>query len=102
MARKGEYVEIKLVLLKPEERAEHLPEDTKNLPFEAKVRGYLLHDANIGDSVEIETPIGRKVKGILISVSPPYRHNFGKPIRELIDIGKKIRERYLEERNGES
>lgn len=101
MAKKGEYVEIKLVLLKPEERSEHLPEDTKKVPFEARLRGYLLCDADIGDEVEIETPIGRRVKGMLFRVSPPYEHNFGEPVRELMDVGKKIRERYMEGNDGE-
>lgn len=97
MIRKGEYVEIKITALNKNERAENLPIDTKNLPYEGKIRGYLTSDSNIGDEVIIETPIGRKVKGTLLGVVSLYDHNFGEPIRELIDIGKKLREKYLKE-----
>lgn len=95
--KKGDYVEIKITILNPIERAENLPQDTKNLPYEGKIRGYLTCDGEIGKEVEIETPIGRKVKGVLLGLTKEYTHNFGEPIRELIDIGKKIREKYLEE-----
>lgn len=95
--KKGDYVEIKITILNPSERAENLPQDTKNLPYEGKIRGYLTSDGEIGKEVEIETPIGRRVKGVLLGLAKEYIHNFGEPIRELIDIGKKIREKYLEE-----
>lgn len=97
MIRKGEYVEIKITALNKNERAENLPIDTKNLPYEGKIRGYLKSDSNIGDEVIIETPIGRKVKGTLLGRVGIYEHSFGEPIRELIDIGKKIKEKYLKE-----
>ncbi len=97
MVKKSEYVEIKIVALNKDERAENLPNDTKNLPYEGKIRGYLTSDSNIGDEVTIETPIGRKINGILLKKVGKYEHNFGEPIRELIDIGKKIREKYLKE-----
>lgn len=95
--KKGDYVEIKITILNPNERAENLPQDTKNLPYEGKIRGFLTHDSEIGNEAEIETPIGRKIKGILLGLTKEYTHNFGEPIRELIDIGKKIREKYLKE-----
>ena len=97
LLKKGDYVEIKITILNPEERAENLPQDTKLVPYEGRVRGYLLYDAKIGDEVEIETPIGRKVKGVLLGLTKEYIHNFGEPIRELIDIGKKVKEKYLKE-----
>mgnify|MGYP005832972089 CR=1 FL=1 len=97
MIRKGEYVEIKITALNKNERAENLPIDTKNLPYEGKIRGYLKSDSNIGDEVIIETPIGREVKGTLLGKVNSYEHSFGEPIRELIDIGKKIKEKYLKE-----
>ncbi len=95
--KKGDYVEIKITILNPSERAENLPQDTKNLSYEGKIRGYLTSNGEIGKEVEIETPIGRIVKGVLLGLAKEYIHNFGEPIRELIDIGKKIREKYLEE-----
>ncbi|MDI6860616.1 MAG: 2-amino-4-oxopentanoate thiolase subunit OrtA [Caldisericia bacterium] len=97
MLKKGDYVEIKITILKPDERAENLPQDTKLVPYEGKVRGYLTFDGEIGKEVEIETPIGRRVKGILLGLAKEYIHNFGEPIRELIDIGKKVKEKYLKE-----
>lgn len=97
MIKKGDYVEIKIIALNKNERAENLPLDTKNLPYEGKIKGYITSDSNIGDEVIIETPIGRKIKGILLGKAPMYEHTFGEPIRELIDIGKKVKEKYLEE-----
>lgn len=97
MLKKGDYVEIKITILNPEERAENLPEDTKKFAYEGKLRGYLLQDANIGEVVTVETPIGRFVKGVLLGEVKEYEHNFGEPIRELIDVGKKVKERYLKE-----
>jgi len=97
MIRKGDYVEIKIIALNKNERAENLPLDTKNFPYEGKIRGYITSDSNIGDEVIIETPIGRKIKGTLLGKVSQYEHNFGEPIRELIDIGKKVREKYLKE-----
>jgi len=97
MVKKGDYVEIKIIALNKEERAENLPLDTKNFPYEGKIRGYLISDSNIGDECIIETPIGRKIKGMLLGKTGEYKHNFGEPIRELIDIGKKVREKYLKE-----
>lgn len=95
--KKGDYVEIKIKVLDPYERQENLPDDTKKLPYEGKVRGYLIYDTEIGKETEIETPIGRRVKGILLGIVKEYQHNFGEPIRELIDIGKKVRKKYLKE-----
>jgi len=97
MLKKRDYVEIKITILNPDERAKNLPDDTKKVPYEGKLRGYLLHNAEIGELVEIETPIGRIVKGMVIGLVKEYEHNFGEPIRELIDIGKKVREKYLKE-----
>ncbi len=97
MLKKGDYVEIKIVALESYERKEDVPLDTKKVPYAGKIRGYLTFDANIGDFVEIETPIGRKVKGELMGLVKEYEHNFGEPIRELVDIGKKIKEKYLKE-----
>lgn len=88
---KGSFVEIRNVLLEPSERAEHLPEDTKRVPFEARIRGFLLKDASIGEDVEIETPIGRIVRGKLVAENPSFKHGFGKPVRELIEISREMR-----------
>jgi hypothetical protein len=91
MVKKGSFVEIRRVLLEPSERAEHLPEETKKVPFEARIRGLLLRDARLGEEAEIETRIGRIVKGTLVAEDPPFTYGFGKPVRELIDVSRELR-----------
>lgn len=90
-AKKGDWVQIHRVVLNPGERSPQLPEDTKKVPLEMWQKGFITHDAIIGDKVEIETVIGRKVKGKLVRVNPVYSHNFGKPVRELLTIGMELR-----------
>ena len=91
MVKKGSFVEVRKVLLKPSERAEHLPEETKQVPFEARIRGFLLRDARLGEEAEIETHIGRIVEGTLVAVDPPFTYGFGKPVRELIAVSRELR-----------
>lgn len=92
IVKKGSYVEIKLTLLKPEERMEGLPEDTQKVPYDVRIKGFLLEDKSLGEEVEIETALHRKVKGTLIAVNPPFQHNFGEPVRELLEIGNELEE----------
>jgi hypothetical protein len=89
--KSGNFVEIRKILLEPADRSERLAEDTKRVPLEARIRGILLSDANVGDEVEIETHIGRIVRGTLIDGNPQFKHGFGKPIRELIEVSREIR-----------
>lgn len=92
-AKKNDWVQIYFVALNPEERASNIPEDTKKVPLEIKIKGFLQNDfAEIGDEVEIKTTAGRKVSGKMIAVNPIYDHNFGKPIDELLHIGNELRE----------
>ena len=93
IAKKGDWVQIYFVGLNPEQRANNLPEDTKRVPLEIRIKGFLLNDeAKIGDSVKIETPVGREVEGKLEEIYPEYKHNFGKPVIELLQVGKQLRE----------
>ncbi len=39
-AKKGDWVQIHQIVLKPEERAPQVPEDTKKVPLEFWVKGY--------------------------------------------------------------
>nr|WP_273039763.1 2-amino-4-oxopentanoate thiolase subunit OrtA [Tepidanaerobacter syntrophicus] len=91
-AKLGEWVQIHKTILKPEDRSPNLPEDTKREPLEMWQKGFLTQNAHIGEIVEIETIIGRRVKGKLVKINPPYSHNFGKPIPELLSIGKELRD----------
>ena len=99
-AKKGDWVRIHNIVLEVGKRAPNIPEDTQNVPLEVWDKGFLLNDeANIGDMVEVETYIGRKMEGTLIEVNPYYEHDFGKCVPELLYIGRQVRS--LIEEDGE-
>ena len=88
----GDWIEVEEVLLRPEERAPRLPEDTRKTPLKQWMKGKLLVDrASIGDEVEIETLIGRTVKGIVSNLDPRHTHDFGEYVKELMDVGIELR-----------
>jgi len=91
MANKNAWVEVHRVVLEPGERAPQVPADTRGVPLEMKVKGFLSHDASVGDEVEITTPAGRRIRGVLTAVNPAYAHRFGSPIAELSAIGSELR-----------
>jgi len=92
IAKKGDWVRIYNIILRPEERAPQVPEDTKKVSLEMWDKGFLLSDkAEIGDEVEVETYIGRKITGKLIEINPYYDHDFGKCVPELLYIGRQLR-----------
>ncbi|MCI5725854.1 MULTISPECIES: 2-amino-4-oxopentanoate thiolase subunit OrtA [Fusobacterium] len=90
-AKKGDFVRIYNIVLTAEQRAPQLPEDTKKVPLEMWVKGFLQSDANIGDEVEVLTITGRRIKGKLTEINPVYRHNYGEFIPELLQIGLQAR-----------
>lgn len=90
-AKKGEWVLIHNIILAPSERAPQVPDDTKEVPLELWVRGYLTHDASLNDEVEIETTTGRLVKGRMIEINPAYSHSFGKHVPEALAIGRQLK-----------
>lgn len=99
-AKKGDWVRIHKIVLEAGERAPNIPEDTQKVPLELWDKGFLLDErAKIGDKVEIETYIGRKMEGTLIEVNPYYEHDFGKCVPELFYIGRQVRT--LLEKDGE-
>jgi 2-amino-4-ketopentanoate thiolase alpha subunit len=83
----GTWVEIEQVILKPEERAPSLPEDTQQVPYILLVSGFLAEDAVLGQEVRIRTIIGRQLSGTLKTVNPSYTHSFGAVVPELLSIG---------------
>ncbi|PNR96684.1 2-amino-4-oxopentanoate thiolase subunit OrtA [Petrotoga sp. 9PWA.NaAc.5.4] len=90
-AKKGDWVQIHFIALNPEERSEHLPDDTKKLPLEIRIKGFLEDkEAELNEIVTIKTPIGRLIKGRLEKINPRYEHNFGEPIPELLHINSDI------------
>lgn len=92
MARKGDWVKIKKTILAPEERAENIPQDTGETSLTMWVKGLLLQDGEIGDTVKIKTFTGRIVEGVLVEVNPRHIHDFGNPIPELVKASIKARE----------
>ncbi|GAB6087957.1 2-amino-4-oxopentanoate thiolase subunit OrtA [Alkaliphilus crotonatoxidans] len=91
MIKKGAWVRIHEIILKPEERSGNLPQDTKQVPLEMWVKGFLEEPAAVGDLVKVRTITGRQVAGRLIEVNPFYDHDFGKFVPELLEIGIQLR-----------
>jgi hypothetical protein len=92
MIPKGTWVQVHQIVLQPEERAPQVPDDTKQVPLELKVKGFLETEANLDDHVTIKTLCGRTMEGRLVAVNPRYEHDFGYPVPELLTIGQELRE----------
>lgn len=91
-AKKGDWVRIHKVVLSAEERGANLPEDTKEVPYEMWDKGFLMNDqAEIGDPVEVETIIGRKIKGRMVAVNHSYDINYGDCVTETLYIGRQLK-----------
>ena len=86
-SRKGDWVQIEKTILEAGSRAPGIPEDTAKLPMLARVKGFALGSVSVGEELEIETAIGRRVCGRLVEVDPRYDHDFGGPIPELTRAG---------------
>lgn len=91
MVKKGEWVRIHAIVLTAAQRTGKIPEDTQKCDLEMWTKGTLLQDAEIGDTVEIETAVGRREKGTLIEVHPYYKHSYGSFVPEIIEIDKQLR-----------
>lgn len=90
-ARNGEWVEVRRVILEAGQRSPNVPADTLEVPYVVRIKGFLTEDARLGDGVTIETIIGRRVTGTLLAVNPPYGHDFGRPVPELLPVGTELR-----------
>ena len=99
MTRKGDWVRIHSILLKPGERAPQVPPDTAMVPLEMWVKGELLQDAHTGDSVVIRTAAGRHVTGTLLAGGLDYSHSFGEFVPQLHLIGPMLRQKLEESRD---
>jgi hypothetical protein len=87
---KGTWVEIEQVVLTPEQRAPSVPEDTRRTPLMLYVAGFLTADAELGQTVAVQTLIGRELTGVLKTVNPSYDHSFGETVPELLTIGMEV------------
>jgi hypothetical protein len=92
MVKKDSWVRIHSIILEPDERAPQVPEDTKKVPLEMWVKGWLREDAAIGDRVVVTTLTGREETGMLLEENPTYRHSFGDLVPELLFIGAQARD----------
>ncbi len=92
MIKKDTWVLIHKTILEPNQRAPQVPEDTKKVPLEMWVKGYLQKDTPEGEMVEIKTRTGRMETGILIEANPYYKHDFGVFVPELQVISEQVRE----------
>lgn len=92
MVKKNSWVRIHSVILEPGERAPQVPEDTKKVPLEMWVKGWLREDAKIGGRATVTTLTGRTETGILLEENPTYRHSFGDFVPELLAIGAQARD----------
>ena len=90
--KKGQWVQIRSIVLKPEERAPQVPDDTGKTPLVMWVKGYLNEDAEIGGECGITTVTGRAVRGLLAEVEPSYAHNFGNYVPELSEVRRQVKE----------
>lgn len=93
MMKKGNWVQIRTVVLKAEERTARIPEDTQKCDLLQWTKGFLLDEsAEVGDEVTVETAVGRIVTGTLVDESPHYTHDFGEFVPEIIQMEKQLKE----------
>jgi hypothetical protein len=89
--KKGDWVEVHQVILEAGQRSTDVPEDTSEVPLEAWIKGWALAGGAVGQKVEIQTPAGRTVNGVLTEISPGYTHAYGPSVPELTPIGRELR-----------
>ncbi|NLG81420.1 MAG: 2-amino-4-ketopentanoate thiolase [Bacilli bacterium] len=89
--KKGSWVQIHKTILRPEERSPLVPEDTKKVPLEMWVKGFLEEDAELGEEVTIKTLTKRIERGTLVMVNPHYSHSFGEFVPEIVIVSQMVR-----------
>ena len=92
MVKKNEWVLIQWTTLTRDERAPQVPTDTKQVPLETWVKGYLQADAELGDDVTVKTVTGRLETGKLVELNPTYRHSFGEFVPEILAIDRQLQQ----------
>ena len=92
MANKGDWVQVHITVLQPDERTGSIPDDTRKVPLEMWVKGTLINDtAEIGGEAAVTTRTGRTVSGTLCAVKPSFTHSFGDCVPELLQIDDTVR-----------
>lgn len=87
----GTWVQVRQEILAAGERAPQVPADTAATPLVLLVKGFLKADTSIGQQAVIRTMSGRELAGELVQVMPRYTHDFGRPVPELMHIGRQAR-----------
>lgn len=88
----GTWVQILATVLPPEGRAPQVPDDTKKVPLDLRVKGFLTASGRLNETVTVKTVTGRLVTGQLVDAAPTYRHSFGEAVPEMQRIGVELRE----------
>lgn len=99
MIKKGSWVQIHKIVLTPEERTAQIPDETKKVPLEMWVKGYLNEDSLLNELVSITTLTNRIETGTLIAVNPSYHHDYGDFVPELLQIDKLVKSALQEGQN---
>lgn len=92
MIKKGSWVQITRIVLQPEDRYFTLPAETKKVPLQMWIKGWLVKDAKLGDEVQIKTRTNRLEKGTLLALNPTYRHDYGDFVPEILTMDRIIQE----------
>jgi 2-amino-4-ketopentanoate thiolase alpha subunit len=92
-ATAGTWVQIHLQVLEAGNRLSQVPPETQAVALEMRVRGIALHDAALGEPVEIRTAAGRVLRGTLVDLAPRYEHDFGDGVPELVLAGLELADR---------
>lgn len=100
MVKKGAWVTIESVVLPAAERAENLPEDTKNTDLQKWVKGTLQRRAEIGGPASVTTVTGRTEKGTLIEVNPSFLISYGSYVPELRAVREQVKAMLEDARTG--
>ncbi|MBA2778431.1 2-amino-4-oxopentanoate thiolase subunit OrtA [Billgrantia kenyensis] len=89
----GQWVQIRTTILPPDARAEAIPAETREVPLEMRIKGWQVspETATTGDTVEVRSTLGRHYRGQLEAINPPYGHDFGAAIPELLEAGEQAR-----------
>jgi hypothetical protein len=81
LVAQGTWVEIHKIALDAGERSAQVPEDTRQVPLELRVKGFLVADAALGDEAVIETPTGRRLRDRNANGKAPPRQTSGNQSR---------------------
>lgn len=100
-AKKGDWVRVHTIVMPVGERAPQIPDETKAVPLEMWVNGFLVDEkADIGKEAVISTLAGRELRGVLTDIEPVYGIDYGRPQPELLTIGLELRAVLKEISNG--